>query len=215
MAVAPPSRTNGDCASWAFLSAVIVLVTPGPAVTTATPGVAVRREVASAANAAVASSRTSTTLSPAALAADEDGRHVTADQGEHGAYAARDQHVGHRVAAVSHGFTRNAHRVGPAMAESRTVAGSRARRAGARKTTNDGISLQKVCTGSSLHERLVLAIASAEHDRTTVLEPRVGDHAAIFSARHTQPKVGPDPSAREQVTRRQGLSEAGGRRDEP
>jgi hypothetical protein len=34
---APPINTTGDCAIWAFLTAVSVLVTPGPAVTAATP----------------------------------------------------------------------------------------------------------------------------------------------------------------------------------
>ncbi|MEZ4382380.1 MAG: hypothetical protein R3A79_13600 [Nannocystaceae bacterium] len=32
VAVAPPKSTTGDCASWAFLTAVIVFVRPGPAV---------------------------------------------------------------------------------------------------------------------------------------------------------------------------------------
>ena len=66
---APPSSITGDCASCAFFSAVIVLVMPGPAVTAATPGMPVSRAVASAANTAVASSRTSTTRMPRALAA--------------------------------------------------------------------------------------------------------------------------------------------------
>lgn len=49
VAVAPPTTKTGDWASWAFLMAVMALVAPGPAVTTATPGVPVRRAVASAA----------------------------------------------------------------------------------------------------------------------------------------------------------------------
>ena len=59
VAVAPPKITSGDSASCAFLTAVIVLVRPGPAVTAATPGIPVMRAVASAANTALASSRTS------------------------------------------------------------------------------------------------------------------------------------------------------------
>ena len=35
---APPISSRGDCASWAFFSAVMVLLMPGPAVTAATPG---------------------------------------------------------------------------------------------------------------------------------------------------------------------------------
>jgi hypothetical protein len=38
VAVAPPMSTSGDCAICAFFNAVSVLVTPGPAVTAATPG---------------------------------------------------------------------------------------------------------------------------------------------------------------------------------
>ena len=56
--------STGDCASWAFLSAVMVLVSPGPAVTAATPGMPVSRAIASAANTAVASSRTSVMRMP-------------------------------------------------------------------------------------------------------------------------------------------------------
>ena len=52
VAVAPPSSTTGDCAICAFLTAVMVLVTPGPAVTAATPGMPVRRATASAAKTA-------------------------------------------------------------------------------------------------------------------------------------------------------------------
>lgn len=68
VAVAPPSTTTGDCASCAFFTAVTVLVTPGPAVTAATPAVPPRRATASAAKTAVASCRTSTTRIPRALA---------------------------------------------------------------------------------------------------------------------------------------------------
>ena len=53
--MAPPRSTSGDCAICAFLSAVIVFVTPGPAVTAATPGTPVSRATASAAKTAVAS----------------------------------------------------------------------------------------------------------------------------------------------------------------
>ncbi len=66
---APPIRISGDCASWAFFSAVMVLVMPGPAVTAATPGRPESRALASAAKTAVASSRTSTIRMPRALAA--------------------------------------------------------------------------------------------------------------------------------------------------
>ena len=68
VAVAPPNSTTGDCAICAFLTAVTVLVTPGPAVTAATPIVPVIRATASAANTAFASSRTSTTRIPRACA---------------------------------------------------------------------------------------------------------------------------------------------------
>ncbi len=68
VAVAPPKRTIGDWAIWAFLTAVMVLVTPGPAVTAATPGRPVIRAVASAAKTAFRSSRQSTTLMPRSLA---------------------------------------------------------------------------------------------------------------------------------------------------
>ena len=65
---APPSRIRGVCAIWAFLSAVIELVTPGPAVTAATPGTPEIRPTASAANTALTSSLTSTTRIPSFLA---------------------------------------------------------------------------------------------------------------------------------------------------
>ncbi len=68
VAAAPPSITTGDCASCAFFTAVIVLVTPGPAVTAAMPGTPVIRATASAAKTAVASWRTSTTRMPRSLA---------------------------------------------------------------------------------------------------------------------------------------------------
>lgn len=68
VAVAPPSTITGDCASWAFFTAVIVLVSPGPAVTAATPGTPVIRATASAANTALTSCRTSTTRIPRRLA---------------------------------------------------------------------------------------------------------------------------------------------------
>ena len=68
VAVAPPSNTTGDCARRAFCTAVSVLVTPGPAVTAATPGIPLSRATASAANTAVASCRVSTTRRPARLA---------------------------------------------------------------------------------------------------------------------------------------------------
>lgn len=66
MAVAPEKTSKGLWASCAFLTAVSVLVSPGPAVTMATPGTPVRREMASAAKTVVASSRTSTTRIPTA-----------------------------------------------------------------------------------------------------------------------------------------------------
>ena len=62
--MAPPNTMMGCWASWAFFTAVMVLVTPGPAVTAQTPGMPVSRLVASAAKAAETSSRTSTTVSP-------------------------------------------------------------------------------------------------------------------------------------------------------
>ncbi len=61
---APPSTTSGVCAARQFATAVTVPVTPGPAVTSATP--AARRTLphASAAWAADCSCRTSTTRTP-------------------------------------------------------------------------------------------------------------------------------------------------------
>ena len=55
VAVAPPRINIGDCASWAFLIAVIVFVNPGPAVTAATPIFLDSLETESAAKTAVAS----------------------------------------------------------------------------------------------------------------------------------------------------------------
>ncbi len=73
VAVAPPKSTTGDCANCAFLSAVSALVTPGPAVTAATPGRPVSRATASAANTALRSSRQSMTRSPASWAPTSRG----------------------------------------------------------------------------------------------------------------------------------------------
>jgi len=53
--VAPPSTTTALSAILAFWTAVTVLVTPGPAVTHATPGRPVSRHAASAANTLVTS----------------------------------------------------------------------------------------------------------------------------------------------------------------
>ena len=55
----PPTTTIGDPANCAWAMALIPLVTPGPAVSTASPGRRVSLPVASAANAAVCSCRTS------------------------------------------------------------------------------------------------------------------------------------------------------------
>ena len=55
----PPTTTIGDPANCAWATALSPLVTPGPAVSTASPGVRVSLPVASAANAAVCSCRTS------------------------------------------------------------------------------------------------------------------------------------------------------------
>ena len=55
----PPTTTIGDPANCAWAIALIPLVTPGPAVSTASPGRRVSLPVASAANAAVCSCRTS------------------------------------------------------------------------------------------------------------------------------------------------------------
>ncbi len=63
-AAAPPNSTMGDSAIWAFLTAVTVLVTPGPAVTTATPGTPDSRALASAAKTVVTSWRVSMILMP-------------------------------------------------------------------------------------------------------------------------------------------------------
>ena len=55
----PPTTTIGDPANWACAIALTPLVTPGPAVSTASPGTRVSLPVASAAKAAVCSWRTS------------------------------------------------------------------------------------------------------------------------------------------------------------
>ena len=68
VAAAPPSKISGDWAICAFFIAVIVLVTPGPAVTAATPGIPVSLDMASAANTAVGSCLTSITRIPCFLA---------------------------------------------------------------------------------------------------------------------------------------------------
>src|SRR6266702_8464256 len=52
--------TTGEPLNHAVVTALIPFVTPGPAVTTASPGARVSRAVASAANTAVCSCRTST-----------------------------------------------------------------------------------------------------------------------------------------------------------
>ena len=67
MAAAPPRRRSGDWAICAFLTAVMVLVTPGPAVTAATPTRPVSLATASAAKTEVTSWRTSMTLIPLRL----------------------------------------------------------------------------------------------------------------------------------------------------
>ncbi len=69
VAAAPPNKMSGDSAICAFLTAVTVLVTPGPAVTTATPGMPESRAVASAAKTAVTSCLVSTIRMPAFSAA--------------------------------------------------------------------------------------------------------------------------------------------------
>ena len=56
----PPTTTIGEPANCAWAIALTPLVTPGPAVSTASPGTRVSLPVASAANAAVCSWRTST-----------------------------------------------------------------------------------------------------------------------------------------------------------
>ena len=55
----PPRITTGEPLNWAVVMALTPLVTPGPAVSTARPGSRVSRAVASAANTAVCSCRTS------------------------------------------------------------------------------------------------------------------------------------------------------------
>ncbi len=55
----PPMTSSGEPLTWAVVTALTPLVTPGPAVSTARPGVRVSLAVASAANTAVCSCRTS------------------------------------------------------------------------------------------------------------------------------------------------------------
>ena len=64
VAAAPPINNKGDSAICAFLTAVTVLVKPGPAVTAATPTTPDNLATASAANTAVTSCRVSTILIP-------------------------------------------------------------------------------------------------------------------------------------------------------
>ena len=61
---APPMSSRGDCAICAFFTAVIVFVTPGPAVTAATPVMPVRRDMASAAKTQFTSCLKSMTVMP-------------------------------------------------------------------------------------------------------------------------------------------------------
>ena len=63
----PPSTTTGDPLKWAVVMPLTPFVTPGPAVRTAKPGRRVSRAVASAANTAVCSCRTSRTRGSAAV----------------------------------------------------------------------------------------------------------------------------------------------------
>ena len=70
---APPISTSGDCAICAFFTAVIVLVTPGPAVTAATPVMPVRRDMASAAKTQLTSCLKSTTVMPSFFEATSIG----------------------------------------------------------------------------------------------------------------------------------------------
>jgi len=56
----PPKTTSGAPLKWAWVTGLRALVTPGPAVTTAKPGVRVSFPTASAAKTALASCRTST-----------------------------------------------------------------------------------------------------------------------------------------------------------
>ena len=55
----PPTTTSGEPLNWAWVIALTPLVTPGPAVRTASPGTRVSLPTASAANTAVCSWRTS------------------------------------------------------------------------------------------------------------------------------------------------------------
>jgi hypothetical protein len=59
----PPRTRTGDPLKWAVVTALIPLVTPGPAVSTASPGRRSSLAMASAANTAVCSCRTSTSRS--------------------------------------------------------------------------------------------------------------------------------------------------------
>ena len=66
----PPSTTSGEPLKWAVVMPLTALVTPGPAVTTARPGVRVSFASPSAANTAVCSCRTSTSrIGPVPFAA--------------------------------------------------------------------------------------------------------------------------------------------------
>ena len=109
VAVAPPSTTTGDCARRAFSTAVTVLVRPGPAVTAATPGIPVRRAVASAAKTAVGLVAHVDDPDPRGARAGQDRRDVPAAEREQPLDALARQHLRDLVAAVplpgGHGFT--------------------------------------------------------------------------------------------------------------
>ena len=82
----PPTTTIGEPANWAWAMALTPLVTPGPAVRTARPGTRVSLPVASAANAAVCSWRTSSSrIGGSALTAPSYiGNTCAPGQREHG-----------------------------------------------------------------------------------------------------------------------------------
>jgi hypothetical protein len=104
VAVAPPRMITGDCASWAFFTAVIVLVRPGPAVTAATPGTPVSRATASAANTALTSWRTSITRMSRRLAPTRIGEMCPPHSVNRNRTPLLAQHLSDQRAAVHRGL---------------------------------------------------------------------------------------------------------------
>ena len=97
---APATTITGDWASWAFLTAVIVFVTPGPAVTAATPGRPVSRATGVGGEDGGGLVPGVDDPDPEGLGADQHAVRCAAAQGEQEPNALRPQDLGHQVSAV-------------------------------------------------------------------------------------------------------------------